>query len=291
MSARSSSISGPTAELDASGYAIIRGAASPGAVRRIAEDLGPAIERTPFSVGPFYGSRTKRFGRLPSRSAATIDLIVDPVLLDVARTVIGRHHPDVGLNLTQLISVHPDAPAQVPHRDDEMWPIPSPVGEHLVNVIWPLTLFRRENGATLVWPGSHRGTDAASGPIVAEMEPGDALVVLGSTLHAQGANTSREVRTGIVVGYRAAWLLPGENPWLGHPPTEAVDWPTEFTDLLGYRRLAPNLNGVDCRCPSELLRGDAAGTGAVDTLRPAQIEGLRRFRSQAGTAPTTTSAH
>ena len=265
-----------TAELDARGWTIIRGAADPALMRTLAADLARDIARTPFSEGLFYGSRTRRFGRLLSRSLAMPGLVLEPSVLTPVKDVVGRHHAHVGLNLTQLIAVSPDAPAQVPHRDDEMWPLSSPSGEHLVNVLWPLTPFRADNGATRVWTGSHRGsaTPASDQPDVAAMEPGDALVVLGSTLHAQGANVSDEVRTCVVVGYQAAWLLPGENPWLSYPPEEVRTWPKQLAELAGYRRLPPNLNGVDCRCPSELLF--EAGSGAVDVLWPRQEEGLRR---------------
>ena len=263
--------------LDRAGWAIVRGAADPEQIRRLAMDLEAQVGATPFSEGLFYGARTRRFGRLLSRSREVAPLVLDPELLGAATEVIARTHAHVGLNLTQLIAVSPNAPAQVPHRDDEMWPLVQPKGEHLVNVLWPLTPFRTDNGATRVWTGSHRagGSAAQEQPDVAVMEPGDALVVLGSTLHAQGANVSGQVRTCMVVGYHAAWLLPGENPWLSYPPHEVVDWPRELLDLVGYRRLPPNLNGVDCRCPAELL--EARGAGAVDVLWPAQHDGLKRF--------------
>ena len=271
-------------ELDDRGWAIARRVVDPAMIGALADDLARQIDETPFSEGLFYGSRTRRFGRLLSRSPVVPDLVLEPRVLRPAREIVGRGHLGVGLNLTQLIAVSPGAPAQVPHRDDEMWPLSAPVGEHLVNVLWPLTSFRPDNGATRVWTGSHRGSARAAeaAPEAAVMEPGDALVVLGSTLHAQGANVSGEVRICAVVGYQAAWLLPGENPWLSYPPEVARAWPPQLSDLVGYRRLPPNLNGVDCRCPGELLR--ERGAGAVDGLSPLQEAGLRRFYAMSGAA-------
>lgn len=262
-------------DLEARGYAIVRGAADPALIERLAADLAPAIETTPFSRGPFYGERTKRFGRLLARSRAAHPLVMNTPILAAARELIGRMHPHVGLNLTQLIAVHPEARAQIPHRDDTMWPLRDPVGEHLVNVIWPLTPFTRENGATRVWPGSHRGSPepVAIEPEVAEMMPGDALVTLGSTLHGQGRNVSTTIRVGAVVGYHAAWLLPSENPWLSYPPDLVRDWDPELRRLIGYRRIEPNLNGVDCHDPW------GEGRGAEDKLWPQQLEALERFRA------------
>lgn len=273
-------------DLASNGWAIVHGAADPARIAQFGADLADDIAGTPFSEGLFYGNRTQRFGRLLARSPIAADLVLDPVIHGAAREVIGAGYPHVGLNLTQLIAVHPGARAQVPHRDDEMWPIPSPCGEHLVNVLWPLTRFRAENGATLVWSGSHRGAlgPVADAPVPAEMDPGDALIILGSTLHAQGANRSDEVRSCAVIGYHAAWLLPSENPWLSYPPDMVAGWPTALRDLVGYRRLPPNLNGVDCRCPAEMFDAGAGGRGqgAVDTLWPHQEEGLRRFHAMAG---------
>ena len=273
-------------ELAANGWVIVRGAADPARIAQFRADLADDIAGTPFSEGLFYGARTQRFGRLLARSPIAADLVLDPVAHGAAQDVIAAGYPHVGLNLTQLIAVHPGAGAQVPHRDDEMWPIPAPVGEHLLNVLWPLTRFRAENGATLVWSGSHRGAPGpvADAPVAAEMDPGDALMMLGSTLHAQGANRSDEVRSCAVIGYHAAWLLPIENPWLSYPPDMVAGWPVELRQLVGYRRLPPNLNGVDCRCPAEMFDADIGvrGHGAVDTLWPHQEEGLRRFHALAG---------
>lgn len=272
----------PLDALDRDGWTIIRRAVDPEIVRRLAADLEDGIGQTAPSVGPFYGAGTRRFGRLLARSPVAERLVLHPQALALAREVVGRNHSRVGLNLTQLIAVSPGAKAQVPHRDDEMWPLPAPSGEHLVNVLWPLTPFRAENGATRVWTGSHRSSQRAPEqfPSAAEMEPGDALVVLGSTLHAQGANDTSGTRTCVVVGYHAAWLIPGENPWLSYPPEIARTWSRELTDLIGYRRLPPNLNGVDCRCPSDAFAArDERAVGAVDALTEAQHEGLRRFHA------------
>src|SRR3546814_2926029 len=73
--------------------------------------------------------------------------------------------------------------------------------------MWPLTSFTKENGATLLWPGSHQGDGATelseAGASAAVCEPGDALVWLGGTLHGAGANNSDEPRRGIIVSYRS----------------------------------------------------------------------------------------
>lgn len=101
------------------------------------------------------------------------------------------------------------------------------------------------------------------------MQPGDALVFLGSTLHGAGANRSGAVRRGIVIGYSLGWLKPYENQWLAYPPDIARSFPSELAALVGYRQHRPNLGNYEGQCPSVLLDGRAdAPLGAIDALRP-----------------------
>ncbi len=164
----------------------------------------------------------------------------------------------------------------MPHRDQDMWRLPPGAAECLINVIWPFTTFTAYNGATLVWPGTH-GANAASDilpakPIAAEMAPGDALLFLGSTVHGAGANRSREVRRGCVIGYALGWLRTYENQFLAYPPDVARTFPPELANLVGYRQHRPNLGNYEGQCPSVVLRehGDRP-LGAIDALRPDQV--------------------
>ncbi len=53
------------------------------------------------------------------------------------------------------------------------------------------------------------------------MEPGAALLFLGSTLHAGGPNRTSLPRRGIIISYCLGWLKPYELPWLAYPPDVA----------------------------------------------------------------------
>src|SRR3546814_17669994 len=68
----------------------------------------------------------------------------------------------VALNLTQAIEIHPGALPQLPHRDQDMWQGPKGNLEYLVNIMWPLTTFARENGGTRLWTASQFDQDIRS---------------------------------------------------------------------------------------------------------------------------------
>lgn len=276
-------VSRTAAELQSNGWCILRDALPPQDIAALDADLAADFAAVPFCRGGFYGETTKRFGRLLSRSPRAAALVQHPLIKAVAERILAPWCDVIQLNVAQAIAVHPGAPQQMPHRDQDMWRGPVGEIEYLVNVIWPLTSFRSDNGATLVWPGSH-GPHAADPefrpgePIAAEMEPGSALLFLGSTLHGAGCNRSHEIRRGLVVGYSLGWLKPYENQFLAYPPAVAKRFDPELAALVGYRQHRPNLGNFEGRCPSLLLE-DAVPEhlAAHDALRPDQTAMIDAF--------------
>jgi len=271
----SGEIAGHTADLLADGYCIIPGAVAPGTIGALDDDLAVDFARTPFGQGGFYGTTTKRFGRLLVRSQHAAALVQHRLILGIVEAVLSPWCDRIQLNTTQAIAVHPGAPAQLPHRDQDMWRGPVGEIEYLVNVMWPLTPFTNDNGATVVWPRSHGSSalkpEPGEAPLVPEMAPGAALIFLGSTLHGAGANVTRAVRRGLVVGYSLGWLKPYENQWLAYPPAVARHFAPELAALVGYRQHRPNLGNYEGQCPSVLLgNGADRPLGAIDALRPDQ---------------------
>lgn len=266
------------------GYFIIKDIMPPEYIAELAADFAPHFEATPRSIGPFYGSGTKRFHSLLARSAHMAEFVLHPVVLDILEAVLGPNCDTIQLNLTQAIEILPGSEAQPPHRDQDMWTIKAQGVEYLVNVMWPFAPYTASNGATLLWPGSHRRQDEilidSAEAIIAEMEPGSALLFLGSTLHCGGANMSSQSRRGMIVSYALGWLKPYELPWLAYPPALARTFPPELAALAGYRAHRPNLGTYEGRCPSSLL-GDEPNlqSGAIDTLRPEQEALIAAYRN------------
>lgn len=279
---------GPFVEaLREQGFCAIPSALPAETIAALGADLDPHFAATPFCEGDFYGRRTKRFGALLNRSPVAAQLVQHALILDLAEAMLGPWCDGIALNLTQGVEIHPGAPAQFPHRDQDMWGGGKGVQEYLVNVMWPLVPFTRTNGATRLWRGSHRAppdsllpeNEAEAVPLM----PGDALVFLGSTLHGGGANVSDEPRRGIIASYCLGWLKPFELQWLVYPPCIARQFDRELAALIGYRIHRPNLGNVEGQCPSVLLDGDPAlYRPATDALRPDQQAALADYVAQVG---------
>lgn len=274
--------------LSRDGWCVFGRAVEPALIASIEADLDPRFAATPLCQGAFYGAHTKRFGSLLTRSPAIEHLAMRPLILELVEQMLLPWCERIALNLTQAIEIHPGALPQLPHRDQDMWQGPKGRVEYLVNVMWPLTAFARENGGTRLWTGSHFDQDVPVLPeqdsIVPTVLPGDALIFLGSTLHGGGGNVSAAPRRGIVISYCLGWLKPFELQWLVYPPQIARHFSPALAALVGYAQHRPNLGNVEGQCPSILLADHVPDhLPAIDALRPDQAEAADLFvRSQMG---------
>ncbi len=267
-----------SAKLIDQGYAILRCAVPGDMIERIKAEMGDRFERTPFSVGAFHGERTKRFHGLLKRAPTSQALVMHEPIIRAARTILGQWCDFPQLNLSQGLSIYPGAPAQIPHRDQTMWPAPKGGMEFSLNVMWPLDDFTERNGATKVWPDTHHDhethrmqADELGAPLIAEMARGDVFVFLGSVLHAAGRNRSALPRRGIIISYSLGWLRTYENQNLTYDDDFARTLDPELAAMIGYRWQRPNLGTYDGQCPSVLLE-DAVPDylPTVDSFTPAQ---------------------
>ena len=267
------------------GYCIIPGLMPSAKVEALHSDLKDRFVHTPFCEGEFYGGNTKRFGGLLKRSALAADFVQHALILEITQAVLGPYCDRFQLNLTQALEIWPGEGEQVPHRDQDMWRGAPGEIEYLLNVMWPFVPYRAENGATVVWPGSHRRQGeyeiARSEAIAAEMDPGSALVFLGSTLHGGGSNRTAAPRAGMIISYCLGWLKPFENQWLVYPPHVARTFPRELAALVGYQQHRPNLGNYEGQCPSVLLRDEVPEyLHAIDELRADQAQPIAEFKAR-----------
>ncbi|MEQ8179154.1 MAG: phytanoyl-CoA dioxygenase family protein [Amphiplicatus sp.] len=267
----------------ADGYVIAPALLDPASINRLCAELDPHFEAASFGRGMFYGAETKRFGAVLKRSRKAQEIVMHPSVLHVVESVIGAWCQRLQLNLTQAIEIHPGAPVQAPHRDQDMWAGPKGAMQYMVNVMWALDDFTSENGATRLWPGSHLANPEEMLPdeeaVSAVMPRGSALFFLGSTLHSGGANRSAKPRRGLIMSYCLGWLKPWENQWLAYPPHIARSFPPDVAALAGYRQHLPSLGNYEGQCPSVLLTGDRAPEHLpfTDALKDEHYELMRQY--------------
>ncbi len=216
-------------------------------------DLLPLIERQPVGRDSFSGNRTRRLSRLFGRTRHCVQIATHPLYLPVAEHFLGKPREvwvgerrvtltaGVRIGVTQAIQIGPGQAAQPLHRDDTafMWRHPTGGREGRVQIICAVSDFTAENGGTLVIPGSHLWDDDRK-PDLSEAQPtvmraGSALIFLGSTFHAGGANiTQGECRTAAGIALDAANVRQEENMYLSMAPEEVASYPEQIQRLLGW---------------------------------------------------------
>lgn len=238
--------------LERDGGVIVSEMLSPEAVAAIVDELEPGFQATtPGSKDAkprwqaFHGSSTKRFTGLAARSRSFVDhALLQPTLLAAADACLLPHGSDYWLNTGQVMAIGPGEPAQVLHRDEGNWPeARSPGVELTVSCMFALSDFTIENGATVVYPGSHRveadatrsneGVDLDD-PSYAVMKAGDGLIYSGRVLHGAGHNASDGWRYGMHVSFVVGWLRPEEASPLMVDRSTAAELPERARQLLGW---------------------------------------------------------
>jgi ectoine hydroxylase-related dioxygenase (phytanoyl-CoA dioxygenase family) len=239
------------------GCVVVEGLLMPSEVDRYRNDLQPILAESLFGDGRFVGQRTKRLGGLFAKSEISQQVALNPTVLEMAQGVLGENCDRYQVNLTQAVEIHPGELDQYLHADEGLFDYCKTDGERMINVMWALTPFDEETGGTRVVPGSHHWPSARepqdSDIETAVMEPGSALIWLGSLLHAGGANRSVQPRLGTIISYNLGWLRPAENQSLIYPPEVARGFPEELQDLIGYSVHRPNVGLVENNDPKHLL--------------------------------------
>jgi ectoine hydroxylase-related dioxygenase (phytanoyl-CoA dioxygenase family) len=227
------------AALHQHGYAIVEDLAPPELMDRISVEMAPHIERSMFGTDGFSGKHTKRTGALIARSPAARELIMNRVAIATAGKFLERS-TTFRLHLTQIISVFPGSPAQALHMDQLAWdffPFP-PDFEVQCNVLWALSDYTEEMGATRIVPGSHKSQRCDfrfEDSIPAVMRRGSALFYTGKVYHGAGANRSDRVRQAVNITYAVGWVRQEENQYLSTPLEIARGLPDDLLRVMGYQ--------------------------------------------------------
>ncbi len=218
------------------------------------------------AIASFFGERTRHVTGVASKSGVFArEVMTHPMLLGVCDAVLLPNCACYQLNLAHILDRGPGAEQQYLHRDELVWVhLPRPHPEVQLASMIALVDFDEANGATRVAPGSHRWdparTAGESDLVAAVMPAGSAVIYLGSTVHAGGANTTADRwRRGMHLSYVVGWLRTEENHYLTTPPDIARTLPRASQELLGYAahdaiaQAGGYLGTVDLRNPVDLL--------------------------------------
>lgn len=213
------------------------------------------------SLGPtgrndFEGLATQRAYALLAKTRALDGIVAHPRILALLDAAIG---PDPLLSALLAINIHPGEKRQVAHFDCGFYPVPRPRRPLGVSAIWAFDPFTEENGATIVWPGSHLWDDerrpAETDPCRAVVMPaGSAVLLDGDLWHAGGANRTDAPRLALTPQYVANWLRTIENMSLAVPPAIVRDLGEDIQSLIGYHIRPPFMGYVDGMHPGRLLQ-------------------------------------
>lgn len=218
------------ASLARDGGIIVRGLLEPETLDQISRELEPHFSE--FWEGDIFTSKSRVISGIASKSQSFIEHIsCNPLFTDLCDRLLTSNYTcwygneEVTFSSTPQINAaiairnSPGNEPQKLHRDDMglHHALPSisadeykPGRDAAVGIFVAATRTTRENGATRFIPGSHLW-DTSRRPdesltVSAELEPGDAFIMLASCFHAGSANTSSQDRTVYSTFYSKSFL-------------------------------------------------------------------------------------
>ena len=240
--------------LSRDGFAVVEGLYSDH-VDAARADLRRVLAETPRGRNDFEGHKTRRVYALFAKTRAMDVAALHPTTLGVCEAALGRNFH---FSAPVAIDIGPGEVAQGIHRDDSVHPVPRPHGQLVMNSMWALDDFTAENGATVMYPGSHRWAPGriptpADEPVRCTMPAGSVMFYGGDVLHGGGANTTSSPRLGVILEFCVSWLRPQENHCPAVPFDIVATLPERLQELLGYNIFPPFVGYVDGRHPRSVL--------------------------------------
>jgi ectoine hydroxylase-related dioxygenase (phytanoyl-CoA dioxygenase family) len=164
-----------------------------------------------YSDNSFDGRKTRRAYGLLSDVGAFEALLTHPAVHSLVAARLGQVYQ---FGMLFLTAVDAGQGSQPLHFDAGVYPLPRDI-EAETNVIWALSDFTADNGATVVAPGSHLWPDGRR-PQEGELQPvvmraGSAVVFSGRLWHGAGHNQTPATRRALICEHVLPWLRPADN--------------------------------------------------------------------------------
>ncbi len=240
------------AALSRDGYLIWENLLTAEDCRQIRDIVQPWLGHT--GRNSFEGRRTQRIYSVLSRTRVCDRIADHPRVLAVLDRLL---MPNYLLSALQAINVQPGENAQLPHHDDGFYPIPRPREPLAAATIWAIDDFTADNGATVLYPGSHRWGKRRPAPddhaIPVVMPAGSCVMFVGTLWHGGGANTTADDRLAVTAQYCQPWLRPMEAFTLSVSRDIARAVSEDLRRMLGYSIHPPFVGAVDGLHPLRLL--------------------------------------
>ena len=248
---RSASLNEVFNHIDVDGGVIVKNLIPEEARQQIVDDLAATMDDAEPGTKSdlelwevFHGANTVRFCGLAARSRAFVEhALLNPVLNAVADHYLLENGADYWLNTGQVMAVGPGEKAQYLHRDEANWPEAVQQGKEItVSCMFALSDFTKENGATVVVPGTQglppeviRGWEATEEEVAyAAMPAGSGMLYSGRVIHGAGANETDGWRYGMHVSFVVGWLRPEEASPLVITQERDATLPPRARQLLGW---------------------------------------------------------
>jgi ectoine hydroxylase-related dioxygenase (phytanoyl-CoA dioxygenase family) len=146
------SVSNVVESLNARGYCILENFLPN--IRNIQREFDQKLlPRTPKGRNRFEGGKTQRCYSLFNKTRLFDAFVTDPLVHTIVSSILGSEH--FLLSSTVGINIGPGEKEQPLHRDDGKYPLPRPHDEVVVNCMIAINDFTKENGGTVLYPGSH----------------------------------------------------------------------------------------------------------------------------------------
>lgn len=277
---------------DEHGGVIVENMISTDELEHIKNEIMPMVKLSPLGQDEFEGKYTTRTGGLIARSKEIRNLVANPLILAMVEDIFGNDTA-FHVNQGQLIAIGPGETPQPIHRDDWLYAnFPFPLGyTAIIQSMWALTPFTKENGATLYVPGSHKLPELTqivregkrdrldyavnSAPETMRFTPDDAIQMTmdagsvalwsGKLYHGGGLNVTDEVRWGMNIGYTRGWIRQEENQYISISPEQLEEIDDEMARLLGWNRSGYGHGYAgDMQDPLDVARGRDGHKGFGD---------------------------
>lgn len=232
------------AQLDESGYCVVADALDQGLLQRLQARLveQAAGERAARVAHLEWNGANQRLWVLLNKGDVFRELIMQPLVGEMMSHLLGRSF--LLSSLSANIAGR-GGEEMILHSDQgyvSFW-TPKPL---VANIMWMLSDFTEDNGATRLVPGSHlrtenlfkEGLPADVETVAVTGRAGSALVFDGRVWHGTGRNLTDELRYGILSYHCRPYVRQQENPFLALAPEVVAEWSPEVLARLGWKMWA-----------------------------------------------------